>query len=1242
MKQSFKLIRNHNMEIETLIKSEIEAFIAKMKYIYSDLIGFIDASDDREEKFEKLINTYEKHITSHNKGEFRLIFQLISKISDNHHLTTEFLDKIENFFRYLIKDSSSSISNFILDYTNYNKRILFLLIEKKLIKPNESFIIEYLLSKNDNKGFQSFYYLYPKMKEFLEEKMQKQIEKEISEKFNEDISTFEEKCQIGENDSYICSLIREDSIEDFVSYVNTTNFNLSAKIKPSIFETNSFLIDKEPTLIEYAAFFGAIQIIHYMKYNNVPLTFSLWIYAIHSNNAEIIHFLENNGVKPEKDIKITKESFDDVFIESIKCHRITVSNYIKDNFYEQIQTNDHFFENFNDAIVNSLNFYFFPNQIVSIIWNKKKFNLVQLRFLLVKISIPSSVTFIGDGAFYGCSSLTQIIFESPSFITSIGNDAFSKCLSLAQISIPSSATSIGNNAFYKCSSLTQISFEIPSFITSIENGIFYGCSSLTKIQIPPSVTSIRNGAFYKCSSLTQITIPSSVSSIGYYAFYKCISLTQISFEIPSSIISIGDVAFYGCSSLKQISIPSTVISIGIFSFSECSSLSQIKIPSSVTSIENYAFYGCSSLTQLILENPSSLTKIGNFSFSRCSPLIRKSIPSSLSSIGIDTISECSQLIPKYIPLPKSSIKDSSDESSSSIQSTSYTNVAEKLMESVSYEGEIENAMSNNLFSSFNDPKIWSPFDLDCAIPNSSFYIARINSNLTISNVNTDDHDQNGSLYLVLRYTKDDIIKYLDYLKLEYNSYLNMENQMNESIFPVGYTRNISKEGFIFVFLTSTNLTLYNAIDYIKDLPFEERFSYAIKLINNINEAFIEQKITGFYLTPKTILINKQEESICLIGFIGCVDELKLCSITNEFSSFLIPNSISDALGLAKIVHFIIGDDISIPKFKEVMTSILQKNPSNRISLYDFTSQVLEIQKEISLIKEGKPTHPLIRQIRLVDIIKELSVLTKTKEDYPKIYELPSIITQPDPSKKIRRITVGPQIKSLKKEIKILIVGETGSGKTTFINCLANYLYGVQWEDDFRFIVTLEETDFGQYQTFNRSDYLTAYTFYWQPGFAVPYTVTLIDTSGFGFGTVSQRDHLFFEQIESLFKNENDYGIDSLNAVAFTINSSRPRIDSTNRFIFNSILIFFGKDVLNNFIIAATFADAGEPFVLDALRENQIPTDYVSKFNNSAFYGKCRGDIALINRLFWEMNQKNYASIFEFIEKMEPLSLSHVS
>ena len=99
-----------------------------------------------------------------------------------------------------------------------------------------------------------------------------------------------------------------------------------------------------PTLFKYAAFYGSIQIIQYLKYNKVPLIPSLWIYAVHSNNAKIIRFLEENKVS---------HSFDKVLIESIKCHHNSISNYIKDNFYEQNQEDDdnYFNDNFGEFVL---------------------------------------------------------------------------------------------------------------------------------------------------------------------------------------------------------------------------------------------------------------------------------------------------------------------------------------------------------------------------------------------------------------------------------------------------------------------------------------------------------------------------------------------------------------------------------------------------------------------------------------------------------------------------------------------------------------------------------------------------------------------------------------------------------------------------------------------------------------------------------------------------------------------------
>ena len=194
---------------------------------------------------------------------------------------------------------------------------------------------------------------------------------------------------------------------------------------------------------------------------------------------------------------------------------------------------------------------------------------------LTSITIPSSVTNMGGYAFSGCPSLktagpigggydiefgwTTSIYSAfssssitsitiPSSVTSIGNQAFMYCSSLTSITIPSSVTSIGTYAFYGCSKLTSVT--IPSGVTSIGNNAFYGCSKLTSVTIPSGVTSIGESVFESCSSLTSVTIHSGVKIIRRFTFQYCSSLTSIT--IPSSVTSIENGAFYYCFNVETI------------------------------------------------------------------------------------------------------------------------------------------------------------------------------------------------------------------------------------------------------------------------------------------------------------------------------------------------------------------------------------------------------------------------------------------------------------------------------------------------------------------------------------------------------------------------------------------------------------------------------------------------------------------------------------------------------------------
>lgn len=202
---------------------------------------------------------------------------------------------------------------------------------------------------------------------------------------------------------------------------------------------------------------------------------------------------------------------------------------------------------------------------------------------ITTLEIPTSVTSIGNNAFYGCSGLTTL--NLPSNVTSIGDRAFGGCSNLTSVDLPSSITKMGDFVFFYCEKLSNVN--LPSDITTISTGAFGGCSSLQNINLPSGVTTIGDNAFSDCSNLTNVTLPSALASIGDYAFSGCSNLTNVIF--PSAFTAIGNVAFSGCSNLANVTLSSNITSIGTYAFQNCINLKNLTISKDVTSIKDIAF-----------------------------------------------------------------------------------------------------------------------------------------------------------------------------------------------------------------------------------------------------------------------------------------------------------------------------------------------------------------------------------------------------------------------------------------------------------------------------------------------------------------------------------------------------------------------------------------------------------------------------------------------------------------------------
>ena len=253
----------------------------------------------------------------------------------------------------------------------------------------------------------------------------------------------------------------------------------------------------------------------------------------------------------------------------------------------------------------------------------------------------------------------------------------------------------------------------------------------------------------------------------------------------------------------------------------------------------------------------------------------------------------------------------------------------------------------------------------------------------------------------------------------------------------------------------------------------------------------------------------------------------------------------------------------------------------------------------------------------------------------------------DHRKDTGRVEIGDKNNSSSEKV-ILLVGGAGAGKTTWINGLINYIYGTEWDNDYR-IKLIEEKIPGkrQNQAKSQTKKITSYAIHHESWFTVPFSVTVIDTPGFGDTEGIQKDKEIKEQIGSLFTAEGHDGIDHIDAIGFVIQSSLVRLTASQRYVFNSILSLFGKNVANNIFMLLTFADVQKPQVLNGINEAVLPYVGYFKFNNSVLYVNSKEETSdageegadkSFDRMFWKMGTASYRKFLKAMEKMEPRSL----
>ncbi len=244
---------------------------------------------------------------------------------------------------------------------------------------------------------------------------------------------------------------------------------------------------------------------------------------------------------------------------------------------------------------------------------------------LTKVSVPSTVTTIGAGAFSGCAKLESITVEEDNEILRVESgcliDTEKKTLisAVKGATIPENADIkvIGDSAFFAAEWLTTVT--IPASIEKIARYAFYGCKNLQAVTYAPdgALREIALQAFASCSSLTAFTIPRSVTLISDSVFKGCTTLESLNFEGSFDGI-LSKIAFEECPALKR-----TVYEGGTYIAAngnpyyllhtvDTNAKGIFQVHTDAKMIGRYAFRNCTRLTSVIL--PASITSIAENAF----------------------------------------------------------------------------------------------------------------------------------------------------------------------------------------------------------------------------------------------------------------------------------------------------------------------------------------------------------------------------------------------------------------------------------------------------------------------------------------------------------------------------------------------------------------------------------------------------------------------------------------------------
>ena len=352
-------------------------------------------------------------------------------------------------------------------------------------------------------------------------------------------------------------------------------------------------------------------------------------------------------------------------------------------------------------------------------WNKYS---SQIRTLIIEEGMKT----IGAYAFTDFSNLTSVTI--PASVTNIGEGAFRNNTKLVSLVIPDTVVKIGGYTFDGCSLLSDLT--LSASLTEIPYGMCRYCYALESVTIPDGVKRIGGEAFWECRNLEEISLPASLKTVGSSAFQGCTKLADVEFRgteaqaagirigtrnekltgaawaiqgmsgtdypvttggqltdtmswtltgdtltisgsgampgyeyeqpapwlnlssrirkvtVGSGVTHIGTYAFYRLTNVTEVTIPNTVVRIGYNAFAYTTGLTAVTIPASVRSIGQCAFQG-SGLTSVTI--PDTVTTMEWGAFCNCTSLTAVTLGTGLRELDSDVFWDCQKLTEVTIP-----------------------------------------------------------------------------------------------------------------------------------------------------------------------------------------------------------------------------------------------------------------------------------------------------------------------------------------------------------------------------------------------------------------------------------------------------------------------------------------------------------------------------------------------------------------------------------------------------------------